>query len=590
MPYRNRRRRKSFMQRIGDFLGNLGASAAVLAGRCGRWFKKKFPARKPGEPIYKSRRLMLVCAAVIVAAAVLVPVIVFVPRNADVEAQAQVDEQNLAGAVPSPTPEIISLSTGSTGERVYELKERLMELGYLDSDELIDEIADENPDGEGEEPEASVEPDVPDASDAPSASAEPSASEGSLPSQSDVTAAIEDAGGEEQLQSINKQNAEFNDNVRQAVMRFQILSNLEATGSVDNSLWEKIFANDAPVCVLTLKMEGDDIKEYQTRLRDLNYISSEPTGYFGTDTEEAVKLFQEKNNLTSTGTIDMDTQEMLYSEDVAANYISFGQKSDEVAEMQQRLIKLGYLSGEADGSYGNQTLAAVKLFQKKNDLVVDGYLGYQSKQLLMSGNAEPNAFSIGDEGTEVQRLQNRLVKLKYISKATGYFGSDTDLAVKNFQKLNGLSVDGKAGPMTLAKLYSSDAVVAKNTIKVGQSSKVNKFIEAAASKLGHKYVGGGKGPNVFDCSGLVYWCLKQAGVNQSYVTSVTWRRVGNYKTIKDIDDVRKGDIICFSPHHVGIAISSSTMIDASSGNGKVVKRSFKTAYWRRAFVCARRVF
>ena len=119
---------------------------------------------------------------------------------------------------------------------------------------------------------------------------------------------------------------------------------------------------------------------------------------------------------------------------------------------------------------------------------------------------------------------------------------------------------------------------------------MDKFINAAASKLGKKYILGAKGPNAFDCSGLVYWALKQAGVKQSYVTSVTWRKVGNYKTIKDIDDVRKGDIICFSPHHVGIAINSNTMIDASTSNGKVVKRSFKTNYWRKHFVCARRVF
>jgi len=198
--------------------------------------------------------------------------------------------------------------------------------------------------------------------------------------------------------------------------------------------------------------------------------------------------------------------------------------------------------------------------------------------------------SDGDEGDAVTKLQNRLVKLGYINKATGYYGSDTVKAVKNFQNQHGLSADGMAGVNTLNKLYSDGAQKAKTTVKVGQSSKINNFIAKAKSKLGCKYVLGAKGPNKFDCSGLVYWCLNQVGVKQGYMTSVRWRTGGNYKTIKNINEVRAGDVICFSPHHCAIAISSDTMIDASTNNGKVVQRSFKTSYWRSHFVCARRIF
>ncbi|MBQ4061482.1 MAG: peptidoglycan-binding protein [Christensenellaceae bacterium] len=563
MPYRQRKRKRSLIDRLSDFFKALGRNIKNLLNRL-------LPRRKPGQPVFTSRRFIAACAAaVIVAAAVLVPVLVTAGKSEKTSSDNDGLELAALRFDPQPAPEPIDLSAGSKGEQVYELQQRLMELGYLAADEMIAqdmseediELLSSEPDEEEVEPE-SAEPD----------------GEGILLEEEPL------------FQSISPEECEFDENMHQAITRFQILVGEKPTGRVDNALWEKIFAPDAPVCVLAPGMEGDDIKEFQIRLRDLNYISAEPTGIFDDVTAEAVKLFQEKNSISQSGNIDVDTQEMLYSEDVIANYLSYGQRSDEVADMQTKLISLGYLSGTADGVYGNQTLAAVKLFQKKNDLIVDGYLGYQSKQLLMSGGAEPNAFGIGDEGTEVERLQNRLVKLKYINKATGYFGSDTDLAVKNFQKLNNLAVDGKAGPKTLAVLYSDSAVKAKTTIKVGQNDKVDKFINAAASKLGKKYILGAKGPNAFDCSGLVYWALKQAGVKQSYVTSVTWRKVGNYKTIKDIDDVRKGDIICFSPHHVGIAINSNTMIDASTSNGKVVKRSFKTNYWRKHFVCARRVF
>jgi peptidoglycan DL-endopeptidase CwlO len=44
------------------------------------------------------------------------------------------------------------------------------------------------------------------------------------------------------------------------------------------------------------------------------------------------------------------------------------------------------------------------------------------------------------------------------------------------------------------------------------STEVIAFLSAAESRLGMRYVWGGDGPDVFDCSGLVQWSLAQAGV------------------------------------------------------------------------------
>ncbi|MEG2189054.1 MAG: NlpC/P60 family protein [Christensenella sp.] len=40
--------------------------------------------------------------------------------------------------------------------------------------------------------------------------------------------------------------------------------------------------------------------------------------------------------------------------------------------------------------------------------------------------------------------------------------------------------------------------------------------------------------------------------------------------------------------HTGIVIGDGLMIDASSSNGKVVRRAYDDAYWRNHFVCGRR--
>ena len=63
-----------------------------------------------------------------------------------------------------------------------------------------------------------------------------------------------------------------------------------------------------------------------------------------------------------------------------------GMSGDDVKQMQQALIRHGYLNGTADGSFGSGTADAVKTFQKKNGLSADGVAGAQTLSLLYSGN------------------------------------------------------------------------------------------------------------------------------------------------------------------------------------------------------------
>ena len=120
------------------------------------------------------------------------------------------------------------------------------------------------------------------------------------------------------------------------------------------------------------------------------------------------------------------------------------------------------------------------------------------------------------------------------------------------------------------------------------SGSAGNLIAIASSKLGCPYVWGAKGPNSFDCSGFVYWCLNQAGVGQSYLTSSGWRNPGRYQRVSSIDQVQAGDIIVVSGH-VGICAGGGTVIDASSSNGRVVHRSI-SQWWRNNFIVAWRIF
>lgn len=64
-----------------------------------------------------------------------------------------------------------------------------------------------------------------------------------------------------------------------------------------------------------------------------------------------------------------------------------GATGADVERLQQALIDLGYLTGAADGAFGQNTLDAVMLFQAVNGLSADGIAGAQTQTVLFGGSA-----------------------------------------------------------------------------------------------------------------------------------------------------------------------------------------------------------
>ena len=60
----------------------------------------------------------------------------------------------------------------------------------------------------------------------------------------------------------------------------------------------------------------------------------------------------------------------------------YGSRGTEVRTIQEKLKRWGYYSGSVDGIYGSQTVSAVKSFQKKNGLTVDGLAGTQTLKAM----------------------------------------------------------------------------------------------------------------------------------------------------------------------------------------------------------------
>ena len=412
----------------------------------------------------------------------------------------------------------------------------------------------------------------------------------------------------------------YGDATSKAVQYFQRQSGMAMDGITGVSTWDALMSDNAPHYAAKLGFQGDDITKIQYRLYNLGYLteSGQINGNFDAATDTAVKKMQEVNHLTIDGTVGQATINLLYSDEVKANIIALGEHSDIVKKYQNRLIALGYLSGEADGNFGLSTQNAIRAFQSRNDQVVDGYLGPDTRNILDSDSAKPFGMRLGEQSSDVQNMQKLLVKCGYLSsdKASGYFGELTKEAVLSFQRTNGLAADGTAGAKTLQVLQSGSAKSkpkrSRNNANTGRtngntgggnsgssgsissglggatvSGSASALISIASSKIGSPYVWGSKGPNSFDCSGFVYWCLNQAGVGTSYMTSSGWRSPGRFKKV-GASELQAGDIVVVRGH-VGIYAGGGSVIDASSSNGRVVHRSF-SGWWSRNFITAWRIF
>lgn len=68
-----------------------------------------------------------------------------------------------------------------------------------------------------------------------------------------------------------------------------------------------------------------------------------------------------------------------------------GMTGQNVKDVQSRLYTLGYYQAEIDGQYGAATKEAVIAFQKRNGLGADGIVGAETKNVLFSPEAKPNA-------------------------------------------------------------------------------------------------------------------------------------------------------------------------------------------------------
>lgn len=255
-----------------------------------------------------------------------------------------------------------------------------------------------------------------------------------------------------------------------------------ATAAPDAQSWATSTDDyNAGYPVLRMGSTGNDVSDLQARLTELGYYTGTIDGKYASGTQSAVTEFQTRNGLSADGIAGRETQDLLYSSSAQPKVVSASDTQEtylllkqgtsglEVRKLQARLAELGYYAGGVDGIYGQTTTDAVKAFQRNNGLSGDGQAGELTQEKLYSSSAkyasnpvatadpdQTRSLSIGMTGNDVYAMQERLIELRYLDGvADGMFGTETQNALIEFQKNNGLTADGVAGASTLKKLSGS---------------------------------------------------------------------------------------------------------------------------------------
>lgn len=285
----------------------------------------------------------------------------------------------------------------------------------------------------------------------------------------------------------------------------------------------------------------------QQNLQQLNYYSGSITGFFGSQTEAAVKAFQQANRLTPDGIYGSRTeaalQQALQGEGTVTQSqpydsspydsspygsnpydsnpddsdlygsnpydsspfdsqrfirpLRLGASGPDVRLLQELLREQNIYEGSISGFFGSRTQAAVRQFQLENGLNADGIAGRRTLAALESrGRSDRGNVTLrpGSFGPRVRELQERLKAAGFYRRPIdGYYRFETERAVRRLQRKNNLAVTGIANRETWQTLLTYRYIVVIPNQSEDTLDKVRQSVDYAffdKSRLG-PYVNAG---------------------------------------------------------------------------------------------------
>jgi len=283
--------------------------------------------------------------------------------------------------------------------------------------------------------------------------------------------------------------------------------------------------------ILRVGDTGPDVVKLQRRLG----VTAD--GIFGRHTLHAVKLFQGAHGLLVDGQVGPHTRAALAAAGRGTTVgseivIRLHDRGPAVAVLQRAL------GVTADGDFGPITLHAVKAFQARHGLLVDGQVGPHTRAALHLAASADFTYVPPSGGTHTHHHHHAHHHHRHHHRAHHHSGNLGARAV------------------ALAK-----------------------------RELGVRYVYGGESPSGFDCSGLMQYVYARLGVQIPRVAADQYR-AGRHVSRADL---RPGDLVFFDHlGHVGMYVGGGRFIHAPH-TGTVVEISSLSGWYSETYVGATRV-
>ena len=128
-------------------------------------------------------------------------------------------------------------------------------------------------------------------------------------------------------------------------------------------------------------------------------------------------------------------------------------------------------------------------------------------------------------------------------------------------------------------------------ISTDNADRATLVVHTARQQIGAPYRYGGSTPRGFDCSGLVHYAYKSAGIDVPRTTKGLLREAHRVS----LSQLQPGDILFFRVDppkisHVGIYIGHGRFVHAPTNGKRVSYASLKSKYWSHHVVAAGRYY
>jgi peptidoglycan hydrolase-like protein with peptidoglycan-binding domain len=295
-------------------------------------------------------------------------------------------------------------------------------------------------------------------------------------------------------------NGNFGSITQQAVIAFQQAKKLPADGVVGISTQRSLqqacpsrTANSRVSSNLQPGSRGPEVIKLQQRLQRLGYFQGPITGYFGSQTQQALIRSQQSSRTRPNASVPRSTPQTTPNRtSVGGAYpiLSEGSQGPAVTRLQQRLQQLGYFNTNPTGNFGSITRDALIAFQRNSGISANGVADQQTWNRLLnfSPTVLPSTTSL--PAVQVRELQEQLRDIGYLkANPTGNFGPMTRDALIQFQRDYQLAADGVADTQTLAAVRSvwqnrSVNQPARNYLTIGDSGDNVRVVQERLLQLG----------------------------------------------------------------------------------------------------------